>query len=187
MPADLDSAEQYARLANLREPTNGLGIAGFVVSLIGFLSCGLLSPVGAVLSFIAIFKRPRLFAALGLALGIVGSGWLFWILFIIGLAGALAWAGVGSNYAAMMQASSLQKQLDAYEARVGQYPPTLDLLTGTRTEDLIDPWGTPYTYALDPDGKGYTLISAGHDKTMGTVDDAKIYHTTGGLSRSAPR
>lgn len=187
MPAKFDQAEQFARDPRFREPTNGLGIAGFVTSLIGFLSCGLFSPIGAVLSLIAIFKRPRHFAAIGLALGIVGSGWLFWILFIIGLAGALAWVGVGSNYAAMIQASSLQQQIDAYETRVGQYPPTLDLLTSTKPEDLIDPWGTPYTYALDPDGKGYTLISAGHDKTMGTVDDAKIYHTTGGLSRSVPR
>ena len=38
-------------------PTNGLGTAGFVVSLAGLLcTAGFLSPVGLLLSFFALFK-----------------------------------------------------------------------------------------------------------------------------------
>ena len=43
--------------------TNGLGVAGFVVSLAGLLlTGGLLSPVGVVISLIALGRRPRGFA-----------------------------------------------------------------------------------------------------------------------------
>lgn len=34
--------------------SNGLGAAGFIVSLVGFPTCGLLSPIGLLLSFLAL-------------------------------------------------------------------------------------------------------------------------------------
>lgn len=52
---------------------NGLGIAGFVVSLLGFFTCGLLCPIGLILSFIGLFKAPRGFAVAGTLLGFGGS------------------------------------------------------------------------------------------------------------------
>jgi Na+-driven multidrug efflux pump len=54
-------------------PSNGLGIAGFVVSLVGLIPCGLLCPLGALLSLIAVFRQPRGFAIAGLIIGTLGS------------------------------------------------------------------------------------------------------------------
>jgi hypothetical protein len=57
-----------------RQPVNGLGIAGFVVSLVSFLTCGLISPIALILSLFALWKRPRGFAVAGTLLGMVGTG-----------------------------------------------------------------------------------------------------------------
>ncbi|MEM9109031.1 MAG: DUF4190 domain-containing protein, partial [Planctomycetota bacterium] len=55
-------------------PTNALGIAGFVVSLSGMIVClGLISPIGLVLSLIALAKSPRGYAVAGSIIGLLGS------------------------------------------------------------------------------------------------------------------
>jgi molecular chaperone DnaK len=54
-------------------PTNGLGIAGFVCSLVGLCAGGLLSPVGLILSLVALGREPRGFAIAGVILGALGS------------------------------------------------------------------------------------------------------------------
>lgn len=58
-------------------PSNGLGTAGFIVSLISFFLCGLTSPLGLMMSLVALFFRPRGMAAAGVLLGALGSWWLF--------------------------------------------------------------------------------------------------------------
>lgn len=56
---------------------NSLGTAGFICSLLGLIiSCGILSPVGLVMSLIALKKQPRGLATAGVVLGIIGSLWL---------------------------------------------------------------------------------------------------------------
>ena len=40
-------------------PSNTMGIAGFITSLLGIVSCGVLSPIGLILSVIGLFKQPR--------------------------------------------------------------------------------------------------------------------------------
>ena len=52
--------------------SNGLGVAGFVLSLLGLFSCGILSPIGVILSLLGITKQPRGLAIAGLILGLVG-------------------------------------------------------------------------------------------------------------------
>jgi len=59
--------------------SNGLGIAGFIVSLVGWLTCGLLCPVGLILSVIGLFKQPRGMAIAGSVIG--GFGSLFLVFF----------------------------------------------------------------------------------------------------------
>lgn len=85
---------QYAyadpRFAIQPAPANSLGTAGFVISLIGLvLSMGLLSPVGMVISFFAMFREPRGLAFAGFVLGVIGSAWLL----ILGFIFAIALAG----------------------------------------------------------------------------------------------
>ena len=66
-------------------PSNGLGVAGFVLSLLGFLgTCGLLSPIGLILSLIALRKQPRGLAIAGVIIGAVGSLWFLVALLILG-------------------------------------------------------------------------------------------------------
>lgn len=55
---------------------NGLGLASFIVSILGLVSAGILSPVGAVMGLIAIRREPRGFAIAGLIIGLVGSIWI---------------------------------------------------------------------------------------------------------------
>ncbi len=50
-------------------------------------------------------------------------------------------------------------------------PEKLDQLPGIASSLLTDPWGSPYVYTRDSDGKGYALRSNGPDKTPGTQDD----------------
>src|SRR3954447_25698103 len=52
-------------------PTNGLGLAGSITSLVGIVTCGVLSPVGLLLSLIGLLKSPRGFAVAGTVLGLI--------------------------------------------------------------------------------------------------------------------
>ena len=77
--------------------TNGLGIAGFVVSLVGLVGICiapgfLLSLVGTILSAVAMAEQPRGFAIAGLVLGLIGVLWLIVVVLIVGgvLAAGLA-------------------------------------------------------------------------------------------------
>lgn len=71
------SYQQPVQVVVQAPETNGLGTAGFIVSLISFFLCGLSSPVGLLLSGLALFKRPRGLAIAGTILGLLGSAWLF--------------------------------------------------------------------------------------------------------------
>ena len=56
------------------EQSNGLAIAGFVCSLLGLFTGFLLSPIGLILSLVAL-GRPggRGFAVAGVVIGLLGS------------------------------------------------------------------------------------------------------------------
>ena len=66
---------------------NGLGVAGFVVALVGFLLTlvplirvvgAIICIVGFILALIAVFKKPRVLAIIGIALAIAGCV-IYWI------------------------------------------------------------------------------------------------------------
>ncbi len=56
----------------VQNASNQLGVAGFVTSIIGLFSCGVLSPIALILSLIALSKSPRGMAIAGTVLGCVG-------------------------------------------------------------------------------------------------------------------
>lgn len=81
---------------------------------------------------------------------------------------------------------SLSLALDLFEQDIGRYPtneeglsvlvenPGLSEWKGPYLKGGLkpDPWGTPYSYANNPDNPGeYKLTSAGPDKQLGTSDD----------------
>lgn len=67
-------------------PTNSLGTAALVFSVAGIFSCGLLSPVGIVLGFLALLGSPRGHAMLAIFFGLVGVVASFAALAIMGAA-----------------------------------------------------------------------------------------------------
>ena len=69
-------------------PSNSIGLAGFILSLVGFVTCGCLSPVGLFFSLIGMLSAPRGFAFVGTILGVLGSWWL-WAFGFVMVAGVL--------------------------------------------------------------------------------------------------
>src|SRR3954471_6265213 len=88
-------------------PSNNLGLAGFVTSLLGLLSCGVLSPIGLLLSLIGLTKQPRGFAVAGTIIGLIGSVFLAvaGVGIVLGLMGLGAAAKTITEYAASQQSA----------------------------------------------------------------------------------
>lgn len=173
--------------------TNGLGIAGFILSLLGLISCGFLSPLGLLLSFIAIFRQPRGLAIAGLVLGILGSLWIFIVFFFVGVGllvgsvGLVAGAIGLSQVEAGLEMYQIDQAIREYEAATGALPMSIDQLSGLDQDDRTDPWGNPYTLEIDPDTGARTIRSLGPDGQAGTDDDIEFDVGAGGeFSFDAP-
>jgi len=157
-----------------RGGSNGLGVAGFIVSLLGFFSCGILSPLGLLFSFIALFKRPRGFAIAGFILGLIGSVWIAVIVVIVFAIFGLSIAAVSSMgsglFEVLMDTYRIQAAVALHYQNNGSVPLTLDGL-GLDADTLTDPWGNPYRYEIDMDGRHYSIATPGPDGAWGTDDD----------------
>lgn len=157
--------------------SNGLGVAGFVTSLVGLVMCaGLICPLGLLLSTIALFKRPRGLAIAGFIIGLIGSSWiilvlLFFLVLGVGLAG-VAVMGIGAVEVGQ-DANAIHAEVSKYHAANGNVPSTLTLLP-LDAETLTDPWGQAYRYTIDADGRHYTISTAGPDQGWDTSDDFTI-------------
>lgn len=159
-----------------RPPTNGLGIAGFIVSLVGLVAtCGALCPIGLGLSTIALLKKPRGFAFAGFVLGLIGSV----IIAVIALGGVAA-AGFAADQArvheqmadrerAQIQIAGLAERVGVYHQLNARPPLALDLLPYVDQSMLTDPWGR--TFEFEPDVTGFAIRSAGPDGAAHTDDD----------------
>ncbi|HWE39162.1 MAG TPA: DUF4190 domain-containing protein [Isosphaeraceae bacterium] len=154
--------------------SNGLGTAGFVISLVGLLlTCGLLSPIGLILSIAGLFKPPRGLAIAGFIIGLIGSvGFaafgLGFLLLLIGFGAAAKAAGqVAQTTAAIQQASSA---VAAYRAEHKALP---DDAEGQRlVAGSLDAWKHPLTYQK-VDDKTFEIASAGLDGKPSTPDDIR--------------
>lgn len=164
----------------MRPESNALGLAGFICSLVGLCSGGVLSPVGLILSLVALKDEPRGFAIAGVVIGALGScGVLIAIvvaivapLALLGFAGAAGLAGIlGPNIEARWEMARLNTEVIEYRDRTGALPLEMNDLRIDETELLTDPWGNPYAYTLSADGQTYELRSLGPDGVAGTGDD----------------
>jgi len=120
--------------------TNGLGIAGFIVSLVGMVLCmGFICPIGAILSGIALIWKPRGFAIAGLILGLLGS--LLWGI-VIGV-----WFYKMPSYFGTNDLWMAQDEIDYYYSDNSDTLP--DDATGQQlVQYSYDDWGTAYSYRL---------------------------------------
>ncbi|MBW3599526.1 MAG: hypothetical protein KY475_19915 [Planctomycetes bacterium] len=151
-------------------PVNRLGKTGLWTSVLGLVTCGLLSPVGLFLSFAALGKKPRGAAMAGLLIGLLGS---LWIAFL----GSLAVGGAMS--AAALEQARLAKRTEismvqaegevmSYKADVGRLPEGIE---GNKLVlQYTDAWQNPLRYDLEDDGR-FAIRSAGPDTEFDTKDD----------------
>ena len=157
-------------------PTNGLGVAGVVVSLVGLVAtCGLLSPLGLLFSLIAMFKRPRGMAIAGLILGLIGSVWVIVAVFVIGVTAIGAAVGIGAatkHLHAMSDISMLAQAVKDRKAATGSLPADLKGLPGVDAKQLTDPWGNLYRLVKKDNGE-FDIVSDGQDGEPDTSDDVR--------------
>ena len=160
---------------------NGLAIAGFVCSLLGLLgTAGLLSPVGLILSLIALGRQPKGFAVAGVIIGLIGTcGGL--ILVILVAIGGLAAIGLATAVALSepekteltADGALITTAVESRKAETGVYPESIDDLDVVGPF-LVDPWGSAYRYELDAERSGYRILSNGPDGLPDTEDDINV-------------
>jgi len=157
--------QQYSTYGESK-PKNILGIIGFIFSV----TC-LLAPLGLLMSFIALFKRPRGFAIAGCLVGVVFS-----IPHGIFAAGTIRIAmmspaeltaeATGAEVAAVLFAAG--RALDEQ----GSLPESADQLELSEST-ATDFWGNPYRLQRDS-GNAIQVISMGPDGILGTDDDIEL-------------
>lgn len=94
----------------VQNETNGLALAGLIFSILGWLTCGLLSLIGAPLSFLGLFsKGPKGMAVAGLLVGFPGV--LFFVFIGMGmLAGVLGLGAAATAIEATAEANAQAEQ-----------------------------------------------------------------------------
>lgn len=164
--------------AQPQQPTsgsNGLGIAGFILSLLGLLtSCctcfvpwlGLLSLVGLILSFIAVFRKPRGLAIAGIIMGAIGLIVVLIAVLMIALASSVG--GVMQFFKGVATGAAVSE----HRSRTGSYPADLSVIQGQLPAEMTtDNWGNQFVYEVSADGSKFTIRSMGEDGIDGTTDD----------------
>lgn len=102
------------------------------------------------------------------------------VIVIIGVLGsALAYGvfgmlGEAREDTAKAQVATVGQVVESYEARNGEFPDSLEMLTEgkkakLKVQNLKDPWQQPLQYSSS--GEGFTLCSNGADKKPGGEDD----------------
>jgi len=146
----------------LRSQTNGLGIGGFVVSLVGILTCGVISPIALILSLLALKKQPRGLAIAGTVIGGVGT------LLVAGI--AVAWVTIPEIKQVFQTSIAMAEAHTIIESNRGENDALPSDEEGNRLiEDIEDGWGNPLQYELD--GETFIVRSAGPDGEFDTADD----------------
>lgn len=153
-------------------PTNILGIVGFVFSILGLISCGLLAPVGLLLSFIALFKSPRGFAIAGTVISLIGTVFFaFWgFVMVLTFAGLKEAAESAGGSLATIAVLAEARQAVEGERRAGATGEVLDDARGNEIAGrFTDGWNQPLRY--ERQGDTFRILSAGPDLQFGTADD----------------
>ena len=162
--------------------TNGLGIAGFVVSLVGLISCGVLSPIGLLLSIIAMFRAPRGFAIAGLVIGLAGSIGAIVAFVFIGLTAILAAAGIGAAVPIIVtevRMAQIAEAVAEHKNPDGTFLTDVATLPGISAEDRNDVWGHPFHIVVKGTNE-FEVVSDGPDGIAGNSDDIHSNTTSDG-------
>lgn len=167
--------------------SNGLGVAGFFISLIGlFIPTGIVALLGLLISLVALGRQPRGFAGLGVLIGLFGTFIWLAVMVVAVLGAATLGVGIlicGAAAFILTQPETIEVTSDMinvhlavaeYKKENDSLPRDLDGLRLAVTT-LTDPWGQPYRYQLVKDGdRGFDVISGGLDQQFGTDDDLAL-------------
>lgn len=153
---------------------NGLGIAGFTVSLFGLLfTLGLLCPVGLVLSFFGLFSKRRGFAIAGIVLGSIGSAMV-----AVGVASVVVAASAVHHYSVEVpRVEQTHEVLHVAAIEIEQYRQTHgrlpDGIEGNKLVlQYVDAYGNEVRYEPEEQNQ-YGIRSAGPDGEFDTTDDLR--------------
>lgn len=176
------------RVVYRNAPTNGLGIAGFVVSLVGFLgSCfgaALICPIGAILSGIALRRPPRGFAIAGFVIGLIGSLWLIVAAMFVGFGGVLFGLAF-SQIKDELRVHAVADAVEQYRRDTGFLPLTLDELV-TKYPGQVEPDFIKNLGYRQTDVDKFVIIRPGQDKLLGTADDVEFVPPSQSGSSTSP-
>ncbi|MCC9604481.1 DUF4190 domain-containing protein [Blastopirellula sp. JC732] len=163
----------------LRPPVNALGIWGFFVSLFGLVfTLGLLSPIGLILSLLAMFHPRRGFAVAGFVVGMVGT--------------ALIAAIVGTAAVATETYHHYAHEVPQIEQTLARLDDAIVVIETDRREKgelpegvdgnklvlpITDAWQQSVRYEPEDSGIDYAVRSAGPDMKFDTADDLRMVPT----------
>ena len=153
-------------------PTNGLGIAGFIVSLVGLVAtCGVLCPLGLSLSLFGLLKRPRGFAIAGTIIGLIGTASIALFFGFLATA-AVRGARTAETAACMAQTKAVlaeaEEIIEMHRIDTGKLPGGIE---GNKLlVELSDGWGGSIRYDREDDHR-YLVRSSGEDGEFDTPDD----------------
>ncbi|MHC2067605.1 DUF4190 domain-containing protein [Bremerella sp. T1] len=151
--------------------SNGLGIAGFVLSLLGLITCGLFGPLGFLVSLFGLAYRPRGFAVAGLVLGGLTTG--IFAFFGFALLSTLFAAVTGIQFAASEASNSLRMKASNLQI-VNEFKEFGAIPSTEKGNDIINEnrsKSQPFTGYQRVDEFQYKLTVAGLDRELGTEDD----------------
>lgn len=157
--------------------SNVLGLVGFILSLIGLLlTCGLLSPLGLLISLAGLLKPPRGMAITGTILGLIGTGFLATIGFGF-IMSVLAIAGfgkmVGDEIVTRDAITKARNKIEEHRAAKNELP---DGVEGNKLIlEFKDAWKHELRYDGEEGGSGrFVIRSAGADGKFDTTDDVVV-------------
>ena len=149
--------------------SNGLGIAGFVLSLLGIFSFGILAPIALLLCFFALFKRPRGLAFAGFIISFITTAFLATVIFIFGFLISSVVKFGKPMIVTVLNAQKAAENLNA-DAFINGGKPLDDISGNAKIVGIVDGWGRPYQYRRANDFS-FELRSASKDGLFNTEDD----------------
>lgn len=160
--------------------SNPVGLVGFILSVVGLLTC-VTAPIGLIVSLFGLPKKPNGFAVAGVVTGAIGTlGSLLAAMLLVGIMVPAA-ARARSVAMKLKTSTSLRTVWSAvqqYELQEGVAPESLEALvdagllevSSDPTGEFTDAWGTPIVYEVREDGS-VLLYSLGMDGVDGTGDE----------------
>jgi hypothetical protein len=161
---------------------NALAISAFVVSIVSLITCGVLSPIGLIMSVLALRREPRGLAIAGTIISCIG------LLALLGIGGMTIYTAIKAGEVATAVGKSMETtaaiemariDIDAHARKHGDTLP--DDATGAfAIRSQVDGWGNALRYRR-VDQSNYELASAGPDGVFGNTDDRSYTYSSNSL------